>query len=330
MRVVKMVLLASLACGGGVVAQEAPSAPAAPPPGEVLLEAAVDRNAVTIGDPITLTLRLVYPEGTRIVSVAPRSPLEPWVVLDRQEGPPRVMEDGASEVIHTLQIAVYEVGPREIPAFDLVHAPPSGEEGTVASKPIPIDVASVLAEGESEPADIKGPATMPEPALWPWVLAGLVVLAAVLWLVWRYRRRPLPVEAGAEPAGPPRPAHEVAYAELERLLSSDLLERGEVKKFYIELAEIIRRYLEGRFGIDTFERTSSEILESLRIVRVSVRTTTAIREFLLSCDMVKFAKYWPGSEETRTVVEGAYGLIDDTKPEEEMAPAAAAAGGEAG
>jgi hypothetical protein len=240
------------------------------------------------------------------------------------------MEDGAVEKIHTLQIAVYEVGPREIPAFDLVHSSPSGEEGTVASAPIPIEVASVLAEGESEPADIKGPATMPEPRLWPWVLAGLLALAAIVWLVWRYRRRPAPEDAGEEPAGPPRPAHEVAYADLERLLSSGLLERGEVKAFYIELAEIIRRYLGGRYGIDTFERTSSEIIDSLRIVRVSVSTATRSREFFHSCDMVKFAKHWPGSDETRAVVEGAYHLIDDTKPEEETAPAAATGGGEAG
>ena len=135
--------------------------------------------------------------------------------------------------------------------------------------------------------------------------------------------------APAAPPGPPRPAHETAYAELERLLSSGMLEKGLVKQFYIELAEILRRYLTARFEVETFERTTSEILEALRAVRLPVRALAATADFFAACDMVKFAKYLPAPDETRATVERSYALIDETKARETAAPAAegALAGG---
>jgi len=57
-------------------------------------------------------------------------------------------------------------------------------------------------------------------------------------------------------------------------------------------------------------------------------------EFFGACDMVKFAKYVPPPEETRSTVERAYRLVDETRPREAAkgeqgisAAAGAAAGG---
>ncbi len=54
-------------------------------------------------------------------------------------------------------------------------------------------------------------------------------------------------------------------------------------------------------------------------------------EFLGLCDLVKFAKYVPGTDETRATVALAYRLVDETRaaapaPPSEAAPAAAAGG----
>jgi hypothetical protein len=148
-----------------------------------------------------------------------------------------------------------------------------------------------------------------------------------MWSRWRARRAQ--VTAPPEPVAPPRPPHEIAYGEMQRLLSSGLLEKGRIKEFYIELAEIMKRYLEARFGVDTFERTTSEILEALRLARLPVRGMTSTSEFFGACDMVKFARHAPASEETRATVERAYRLIDETKAPEQPAetPLGVAAGG---
>jgi hypothetical protein len=298
-----------------------PGTAGAPPagearPGAVRLEVEADRTAITVGDPIVLTIRLTRPAGTRITSFSPEAAFDPAMLLGSAGRPPETLEDGSVRETRTLRVTGYKPGDGEIPALVASYVDESGRPGEATSAAIPFVIASVLEAGDAQPADIKPPARMPERPLWPWVLALLGLLGAGAWLWWRRRRRPdAPIDA---PATPPLPPHEQAYAELERLLSSGLLEKGRVKEFYIELAEILRRYLAGRYGIETFDRTTFEILEALRAARLPVRVVAAAADFLAACDLVKFARHHPASEETRDTVERAYRLVDETRP----APAA--------
>lgn len=322
-----------LLLGASGAGPEAPAGQEAPAGrGDVRLEVAADRTSVTIGDPIALTVRLTYPRGTTVSAFNPERFIGDLTLLERRNSPPRTLPDGRVEEIWTLRVAMYKIGTNTLPAFEAGYADPSGKAGKAASAPIKLEVTSVLKGGETAPADIKGQAEMPERPLWPFFLAGLLLFAAVAWYLLR-RRRPRPAETAAAPAGPPRPPHEIAYAELERLLSSGWLEAGRIKELYIELVEIIRRYLEGRYGVDTFERTTSEIIEALRLARVPVKATSMAAEFLGLCDLVKFAKYVPGTDETRATVALAYRLVDETRPaapapasNTDAAPAAAVGG----
>jgi hypothetical protein len=294
--------------------------------------ATLDRSAVTVGDPITVTLTVRRPANVEIVSLDPDRSVESLTLLDQKDGSPRALPDGRVEEIRSVTLAAYETGSKEIPAIAVVYRDAAGTEGRVATEPLHIQVASVLSAGQTEPADIKAPAAMPERALWPWILGGALLSLAAIYLWLRRRRRRAAPQEAIVPAAPPRPAHEIAYEALERLLASDRLARGLVKEFYIELAEIVRRYLEARFGVDTFERTTGEILEALRAARVSVKANAMTAEILQACDLVKFAKHRPGDDETRRAVEAAYRLVDETKPGV-AAPvplAAAAAGAGAG
>lgn len=312
----------SLALLGGAATDQAP--------GEVRLELGADRTAVTVGDPITLTVRLTHPRGARLLPFNPERFIGDLTLLERTNLPPRSLPDGRVEETWTMRVAVYRPGAVTVPAFEAGYADASGKEAKATSPPITLRVDSVLSPGETHPADIKKQVEMPERRLWPFVLAGILLAGALAWF-WLRRRRRRPAEAAAAPAVPPRPPHEVAYAELERLLSSGWLEAGRIKEFYVELAEIIRRYVEGRFGVDTFERTTTEILEALRLARLPVKATSLASEFFGVCDLVKFAKYRPGAEESRATVALAYKIIDETRPAAPAPPleaaSAAAAGG---
>ncbi len=280
--------------------------------GDLRLQVTVDRTEVTVGDPVTLTVRLSYPKGTTLRSFAPERSLGSLALLDRTIAPQRLLEDGRMEETRVLKVAAYQVGAVEIPALQVQAVDASGQEVKASSEAIALHVASVLKPGETAPADIKPQARMPERPLWPLVLLGLAAVAAAGWLVWR-RRRPRPPEATAAPAAP---------------LSSGLLEAGRIKELYIEMAEILRRYVAARFGVETFERTSTEILEALRAARTPVKVTAMTAEFFAACDLVKFAKHRPGIEETRGAFEMAYRLVDETRPAApaaEMVPEAPAA-----
>ncbi|HYS04608.1 MAG TPA: hypothetical protein VEW47_05385 [Candidatus Dormibacteraeota bacterium] len=301
---------------GGAAAPQPEQTPAAPAQaGAVRIEAAADRKTVTVGDPITVTVRLLHPPDARVTAFDPERSLGDLAVLGRQSSQ-TTLPDGRVQETRVLRVAGYRLGPSRIPSIEATVVDASGREARVATVPVPFTIGSVLAEGDTRPADIKNPAVMPVPPLWPFILLAAIAAAALAVWIWRRRRaRGGPVE-GAAPAAPPRPAHEIAYAELERLLASGLLEKGRVKEFYIELAEIVRRYFEARFGVDTFERTSAEILEALRLARLPAKGMALTAEFFGSCDLVKFAKHIPASDDTRAVVEKAYHLVDETRRRE--------------
>jgi oxygen tolerance protein BatD len=317
--------------GAPAAGAAAPGPAAAVASGPVTVSLAVDRRAVTVGDPITITLTVHRPQKAEIVSFDPDRSLDALTLLDRKEGSPRTLPDGSVEEVRTLTLAAYETGHKEIPAITVVYRDAAGREGRVATAPVGIDIASVLTAGQTEPADIKPPWSMPARMIWPWVAAGALLLLALAWFLWwRRRRRRAEPSALPAPVVPKRPAHEIAYEELERLLASDRLARGAIKEFYIELAEIVRRYLEACYGIDTFERTTGEIVDALLAARVSVKPVAMTGDLLQACDLVKFAKYRPESEETRRAVEAAYRLVDETRqamaPQGEIVVAAAAGG----
>jgi LPXTG-motif cell wall-anchored protein len=293
--------------------------------GAARLTGHIDHVAVTVGDPVVLTYTLHRPPGTEVVSFDADRALSSLTILNQVEGPPKKLPDGSVEETHTLLVAAYATGRQEVPAVKVVTKDVAGHEETVSSPPMSFDVASVLKEGETTPADLKHPIAMAENLYWPWVALGLALVAAAAYLFWRRRRR-RPAEAlPAVPPPLPRPEHEIAYEELQQLLSSGRLERGETKAFYIELAEILRRYLGRRFAIETFERTTFEILEALKGARLAAGAATLAAQCLGSCDLVKFAKYVPDRDETRRHVEQAYRLVDETR-RRETAPAEASLG----
>ncbi len=127
------------------------------------------------------------------------------------------------------------------------------------------------------------------------VLAGLaVVLALFVARLVRYLRHQVRLRRLS-----PR---ERAFAELERLLHRRLLEQGLFKDFYIELTQVVRRYIERTHGIRAPEQTTEEFLAAAeRHPRFTPAVVASLREFLQSADLVKFA----GQDASVEVADGA-------------------------
>ena len=64
----------------------------------------------------------------------------------------------------------------------------------------------------------------------------------------------------------------------------------EIEAFCVEASQVLRRYVEERFGVQAPERTSEEFLiEFDRVGVLDAGQRLALREFLGQCDLVKFA-----------------------------------------
>jgi hypothetical protein len=114
-----------------------------------------------------------------------------------------------------------------------------------------------------------------------------------------------------------KPAHEIAYARLQALIKRDLIKQGRVKEFYETISDIIRHYIEDRFELRAPERTTEEFLAEIRDTsRLSDTHGRALSEFLTHCDLVKFARHSPTTEQIQRTFDLAKNFIEQTKSDE--------------
>ena len=301
----------------------APGAPAAmaqsvPPAVSATLEPA----QMAVGDRARLTIEV---EHDALASVAWPEPetLGPFEVLEQRVDEPRV-EGGRAVSSAELVLTAFELGELEVPAVGVEVIDADGNRVTLGTEPSPVTVASVGLDESGDIRAIKGPLDIPLSVLTllPW-LAGVVLLAGIGYWLWRRSRGGVP--DGIAPAAPPRPAHEIAYEAFRTLEAERLPDRGEIKTFYIRASDIVRAYVEGRFGVDALEMTTGEVLDGLRGQDVDEEPLLDFRRLLERCDLVKFAKDRPAPERCREVIPLGRSLVDRTRVVVAPAEPAAAA-----
>jgi len=114
-----------------------------------------------------------------------------------------------------------------------------------------------------------------------------------------------------------RPAHVVAFEELEKLQKEKLIEKGVVKEHYFRLSDIFRTYMENRFSIPAVEQTTQELLpEIAKLGQLSTAVKAKTRAFLIHSDLIKFAKQVPAQEEVDHSHTDIKTVINETKEEE--------------
>lgn len=157
-------------------------------------------------------------------------------------------------------------------------------------KPITVHVTTDVASPSlGEARDITPIRLLPEPAgqQRPWLVVGASLAALLFFLLglgaWRRALRPLPE--------PPLLPHEWAARELERLDALKLPQAREVERYHTLLSDVLRHYLERRFGLHAPEWTTPEFLDTLRrSSRLPEEQQELLREFLGRCDLAKFAR----------------------------------------
>jgi hypothetical protein len=144
-----------------------------------------------------------------------------------------------------------------------------------------LSMAAAVAEAAEDIRDIRGPKFILPPWLVPAVIAGVVLLALGALGLWRWlrrRRRPralLPFE--------------IALQRLEEMRA--LMQPEDAREFSIAVSDVVRRYIEERFGVTATHRTTEEFLHDLLESSHAplARHRALLSEFLQQCDLVKFA-----------------------------------------
>jgi len=139
-------------------------------------------------------------------------------------------------------------------------------------------------------------------------LASLVLLIvglmALTWWLWR-RRKPKAEQVRLVPPD------ERARERLTEAMA--LIQQPE--RFCTVVSEILRVYLEERFGLRAPERTTEEFLSELaRSAALDARHKSLLAEFLTQCDLAKFAQANPGRLELESLHASGLRLVDETSP----------------
>jgi hypothetical protein len=295
--------------------------PASLPPG-VDIRAEVRPEVATIGDSLQIDFDIETPEGYQVRIPEPEAQTGDFAILDFFPGPivNEADEPPQPESTRTLQhhrariiAAVYKTGKFVFPPLPIKLQPLDGPEITLLSPPLNIEIQSVLADENPKLKDLKKQADISEPARWMrWLIFALAAaLLGILTRKYWKKRRQRPVILSPEEI---RNLLDIAEEELQKLLSQGFPENGMVKKFYVLLSEIVKRILEAGYEIHTAEQTTSEIIDSLnRHTAMETQSLKRIESFLSRCDVVKFAKYVPSTDEHETISKDSLQILEEAK-----------------
>ncbi|HEY2065541.1 MAG TPA: hypothetical protein VGG84_06250 [Gemmatimonadaceae bacterium] len=282
----------------------------------------LDRDSVTVGDVVTLKVRVRAPRGATISFPAGVDSLGAVQSLL-----PPVVRNGADTLDYEDRIASYRLSPWDVGRLPIklgdVLVQTDEDERSVAL-PLPsLFVRSVLPADSAlrvpKPARplIEPPVPLP---WWYWLAAALLALLGLgIW--WWFRRRRTDVGDTGDPFAD-------AEAAFDRIEKMRLVDAGEPGRHAALMTDVARRYLASRIPGASLAQTSRELLAALR------GAPTVSHERLASLfdavDPVKFAAAPIRGDDARRLGDEARAIVRAEHEQAAQLAAAAAATRERG
>ena len=298
--------------------------------GNSKITAYVEPSSVYIGDRINLIVDVDYPDTTKIGILS---------MADSTMGAFNVLSVSMDSLIHQdgmfyqeihFELAYFGITDNIIPPIGLMVIYPDSTADTLMTQPVRVNFISLVESAPPESLeikDVKPPRKIPrnynEDAFH--ILYGILIGAVIItgiW-IWGLKRKGLRIIDFILPKK--KPPWELALIKLDKLSKSGLLEGKEYKEYFDQLTDILREYIEGRFGVMSLELSTTETIENLfkteldldDIARAWFIDKTDI--LLHRADLVKFAKYIPDAQTGYEDWEMVEKLVVETtpKPQEE-------------
>lgn len=285
--------------------------------------AKLDSTNILIGDYLKVHLEVVTPKGTSIIFPQINSK-----VIEEAQYPFDWIESSridttltSTEQIfkQTVTITAFDSGNYVFPSLLILAFDSSLLTQT---NPLSFSVTTIPVDTTAAYKDIKGNLTTPLSLheIWLYIKKyGILIfviwaiIAAIIYSILKYGKRKKGQNDGAKAKVVARvKPHIIALKALEHLKKKKLWEQGKVKEYYSELTEIIRIYLEGRWGIYAMEMVSSEIIDALRNIDVIEGDIDPLVKMFSISDLVKFAKWDPLPTDHDMAFKSAKEFIEKT------------------
>jgi hypothetical protein len=192
------------------------------------------------------------------------------------------------------------------PASSLLAPPPPANAPAAFQAPVSAPAAPATADDSGDIRDIRGPIAIPYPFLWILYVLGGGALAVALFYLWKWLHRTVIK---------PKLPHQVALEKLEAARA--LMTENQVREYAFAVSEIIRTYIEKRFGERAARRTTEEFLSDLlkQTGTPLAGHRALLEDFLNHCDLPKFARWQLSVPEMESMHESARAFILNTRPD---------------
>ncbi|MBO7291148.1 MAG: DUF4381 family protein [Bacteroidaceae bacterium] len=286
----------------------------------VVVEAAMDSSVLWMGEQTLIHLSLTQDAGVTVIPPQIESPgilTEGVEVVDLSQPDTTRLNNNRLQIKQEVLVTSFDSGFYYIPPFKYVI-----EEDTFATESLSLKIVPVDVPEDATAADVKDINNVVAPpfVLWDFVPAWLLILivavvliAVAVYFVARYYK-----QRKVEAAIPPEkriPPYELAMQELKQLRESKLWQQGQEKQYYTRLVDILREYIDSRFGINAMEMTSSQILAALQRNKETKEVNKYLNEILSMADFVKFAKMRPMPDDNERVMHRAVDIVELTRPQ---------------
>ena len=277
--------------------------------------ARIDAAQITVGDQARLFVEAQHNPAT--------SKLQ-WAAIPDTFNGLEVVEKGKIDTIKNGNIVTYkqrvlitgfDSGMHVVPRFIFTVLPNSGTPQTLQTDSFPILVQPVAVDTTKPFKGIKD--IVGVESSWKdyigYIIGGilLAVLIAVVIVYLRKRKQPAPAPI---PEGPKETPNEKAIRLLVELEQQKLWENNNPKEYHTQLVDILRIYMEERFGVNVMELTSDEILHKVALHKEMTSHRMLLSNIFYIADLAKFAKAQPTPQEHMAAMDYAKQFIMATKP----------------
>lgn len=289
------------------------------------ITASMDSSQVTMGYQTAIKLNFVENPSAPAQLVVDKDAFPKEVeIVDWVYGDTTDIGNGLKEMNRALIVQSFDSGVYTIPPFLLISGPDTVRSKALTLKVLPVDVSQLKDINPlAPPADFnsKWYDFLPDwiTQYWLWILLGALVVAggicAYLLLTKKVTMNILPQKKRLPP-------DQIAVNRLNELKEAQLWERGQEKEYYTQLIDILRDYLEERFGINAMEMTSSQILKALSANEETRIPQRYMQKVVEIADFVKFAKVRPLPDDNVRSWHNAMQFVEETRPAPEPEPEA--------
>ena len=287
------------------------------------LSATVKPATVSVGDPVKVTIKVRYGPGVA-VNLPLKLELDKFSELSREEPKPTPVtpgdKTGARERTFVVKVAAYELGKLTLPSIEVTALGPGSEMVSLKTPSLPILVKSVMPNEPNPKLKELAPPVSVFMRTW-WLLYAIFAVAGiglVVALTLIISRRMRARREAAKPPPPPIPPHVIALGRLAALDTEAHIADETYKELYLQLSEIVREYVGGRWGFDALEMTTREINHALQARFVDAGIRQRLDGFFANSDLVKFAKYRPDPQGARQARVEAEKLVRETSAQEAL------------